>query len=413
MIKALHIINGLAIGGAEMNLVRLLGSMDRRRFENSVVSLRRIDSLTPRLRGLGIRTEMLDMRGLATAITSMPKLIGLIQEVRPHVVHTSMYHASLLGLLANRLAGNAPLIWSIHSSEQDFSTYSSGLKPVFRLLSRLASIPDAVVFNSYVSHQWHQQIGFKFRRWQLIPNGVDTHAFCPDSKARACLRSELGLTEDDLILGTVGRFHPQKDYPTFLRAFAKLCRTVRNAHAVIVGSGLTPANRELAQLAELLGIDNRLHMLGPRSDIQSIVGGFDLFVLASAFAETCPTVLIEAMACGVPCVATDVGDSARIIGDTGKIVPVRNASALAAACAEVLSTRCASSPASARQRIQERYSIEIMTKGFADLFEDLVNRRTQAAFDPDLMEPADLAMDANSTRLPRMKTSEPCVRRDR
>ncbi len=400
MIKALHIINGLAIGGAEMNLVRLLGAMDRRRFESTVVSLRPIGSLAPRLRGLGVRTEMLGMRGVTTALASMPKLIRLIKEVRPNVVHTSMYHASLLGLLANRFAGNAPLIWSVHSSELDFSTYSLGLKPVFKLLGHLASIPDAVVFNSYVSHQWHQQLGFKFRRWQLIPNGVDTNIFCPDSNAGAHLRRELGLIADDLIIGTVGRFHPQKDYPTFLRAFAELCHTVPNAHAVIVGPELNPANRELAQLGEILDIGSRLHMLGPRFDIQSIAAGFDLFVLASAFAETCPTVLIEAMACGVPCVTTDVGDSARIVADTGKIVSARNASALAAACAEVLSCLGASSSVAARRRIQERYSLEIMTKGFTDLFEDLVNRRTRAAFNRDSMEAADLAIDRNSTASP-------------
>ena len=211
------------------------------------------------------------------------------------------------------------------------------------------------------------------------------------------MRSEIGLRPDDLIVGTVGRFHAQKDYPTFLRAFAELCRIAPTAHAVMVGVNVTTANRDLVHLVQHLGISDRVHMLGLRLDIQSILPGLDLFVLASAFGETCPAVLIEAMACGVPCVATDVGDSARIVGDTGKIVPARNAAALAAACAEVLANRCASASAAARQRIQECYSLEIMTKGFTDLFEDLVNRRSGAALGRDSTDGTGLVTEDNPT----------------
>jgi len=378
-------------------LVRLLEGMDRKRFDNTVVSLLRIDTFAPQLHRLGIRTETLDIRGGTTVISSMPRLVRLIKDVRPDLVQTWMYHSNLLGLVANRFAGNAPLSWSVHASELDFSSYSLGLKLLFRLGARLASIPNATVFTSYPAQQWHESLGFKPRRWQYIPAGVDTSIFRPDSNARARLRSELGLPLDQLIVGIVGRFHAQKDYPTFLHAFAELCRVVSKAHAVMVGVNITPANRELVQLAQHLGIGDRVHMLGLRSDTQSILAGLDLFVLASAFGEACPTVLIEAMACGVPCVATDVGDSARIVGDTGKIVPTRNPSALAAACAEVLASRCAGASAAARRRIQECYSLEIMTQGFADLFEDLVGRRADAEVSTASMERAELAIEDNPT----------------
>jgi glycosyltransferase involved in cell wall biosynthesis len=397
MIKVLHVVNSLGTGGAELMLVRLLEGMDRKRFDNTVVSLLRIDTFAPKLHKLDIRTESLDIRGGTTVISSAPRLIRLIKDVRPDLVQTWMYHSNLLGLLANRRAGNAPLSWSVHSSELDFSTYSFGLKLLFKVGARLASMPNATVFTSYLAQQWHERLGFKPRRWQYVPAGVDTSIFRPDSHSRTSLRNELGLRHDELIVGTVARFHAQKDYPTFLRAFAELCRIVPTAHAVMVGADVTPANRGLVQLAQHLGIGDRVHMLGLRSDIQWIVGGFDLFVLTSAFGESCPTVLIEAMACGVPCVATEVGDSARIIGDTGKIVPVRNSSALAAACVEVLANRGASSSAAARQRIQECYSLETMTKRFADLFEDLAGRRPAEEGRYASMERTELAMEHNPT----------------
>ena len=201
-------------------LVRLLEGMDRRRFDNTVVSLLRIDTFAPKLHKLGIRTETLDIRGGAAVISSAPRLIRLMKDVRPDLVQTWMYHSNLLGLFANRRAGNAPLSWSVHSSELDFSTYSLGLKLLFKVGASLASMPNATVFTSYLARRWHESLGFKPRRWQYIPAGVDTRIFRPNSNSRTHLRSELGLRPDELIVGTVGRFHAQKDYPTFLRAFA-------------------------------------------------------------------------------------------------------------------------------------------------------------------------------------------------
>ena len=174
MTKVLHVINSLGTGGAELMLVRLLEGMDRKRFDNTVVSLLRIDTFAPRLHKLGIRTETLDMRGGATVISSLPRLIRLIRDVRPDLVQTWMYHSNLFGLFANRRAGNAPLSWSVHSSELDFSTYSLGLKLGFKLGARLASIPDATIFNSHNAQQWHQRRGFNSGagntfRMRLIP----------------------------------------------------------------------------------------------------------------------------------------------------------------------------------------------------------------------------------------------------
>lgn len=381
MTKVLHIVNSLGTGGAELMLVRLLQGMDRRRFENTVVSLLRIDTYAGDLHRLGIRTETLDLRGAGSALGGLPRLRGITREVRPDLVQTWMYHSNLMGLLATRVVNDAPLVWSVHSSELDFSTYSIGLKLLFKLSARMSSVPSAIVCTSHVARQWHERHGFKPRRWQYVPAGVDIETFQPDALARERLRSELGLRSNALIIGTAGRFHPQKDYPTFLRAFAALSREFPDAHALMAGVNVTTGNRGLTELARSLGIGERVHMLGLRADIASILAGMDLFVLASAFGESCPTVLLEAMACGVRCVATNLGDSARIVGDTGTIVPPRDPSALAQACIEVLRNRDGGSGITARDRIRQNYSLEHMAKAFGDLFDDLAGSRSSQAKD--------------------------------
>ncbi len=396
MIKVLHIVNSLGTGGAELMLVRLLQGMDRDRFENSLVSLLRIDTFAADLHQLGIGTETLDIRGTASALAAVPRLVRLIKEGRPDVVQTWMYHSNLMGLAATRTI-DVPLVWSVHSSELDFSTYSIGLKLLFKLNARLSSLPDAIVCTAQVAKDWHTSLGFKPRSWRCIPAGVDTDTFRPDSIAGARLRSELGLSSNALILGTAGRFHPQKDYPTFMRAFARVSRKIPDAHAVMAGVNVSADNRELDALARQLGIRDRVHMLGLRRDLQAILAGTDLFVLASAFGESCPTVLIEAMACGVPCVATNIGDSARIVGDTGKIVAPRDPAALAEACLQMLGNRHQSLSAAARDRIRENYSRELMATGFSDLFEELVEGSAAAKQSRRTTDQTQLAGDARST----------------
>ncbi len=398
-LKVLYIINSLDVGGAEMNLVRLLEAIDPRRFASTVVSLRPADALGSRLRRIGIRTEALEVRNLGTAISKLPKLRRLIREIRPDVIQTSMYHSNLVGVFASRFAPKPALSWSMHASDLDFSTYSPVLKLAFRLGARLARIPNVTVFNSYVSHRWHQLLGFKFGRCRYIPNGVDGAIFRPDPVAHLRLTSQLTLPSNVVLIGAVGRDHPQKDYPNFLRAFAELRRSKPNAHAVMAGLNLDRANRGLVQLAGSLGISGQLHLLGPRSDIQSMLAGLDLFVLSSAFGEACPSVLIEAMSCGVPSVTTDVGDSARIVGGTGKIVPARDAQALAGACLDLLENRGPAASAAARRRIQDRYSLEMMTNGYCDLFEDLVGRRTGMRHSPVTRDSSNRFFQTTAPRL--------------
>jgi glycosyltransferase involved in cell wall biosynthesis len=170
----------------------------------------------------------------------------------------------------------------------------------------------------------------------VIPNGFDLSVFRPDPSARVSVRSELKLEAESLLVGMFGRNEPQKDHGTFMSAASKLLKVYPNIHFVLCGNGVTAQDPTLTRWIEMGQLGGHCHLLGPRSDIPRLTAALDVATLSSAFGEAFPLVVGEAMASGVSCVATDVGDSALMIGDTGRIVPIRNPEAFARAIEELL-----------------------------------------------------------------------------
>jgi glycosyltransferase involved in cell wall biosynthesis len=163
----------------------------------------------------------------------------------------------------------------------------------------------------------------------VIPNGFDVKSFKPDQIARRGLREELRLADDTPLIGQIGRFDPQKDYHNFIQAAALLRATHPETRFVLCGDGLTQENSQVRDWIEEAGLDSRVHLLGRRDDVARVHAALDVLTLCSAFGEGFPNVVGEAMASGVPCVVTDVGDSAMIVGDTGRVVPARDPGGLA------------------------------------------------------------------------------------
>jgi glycosyltransferase involved in cell wall biosynthesis len=220
----------------------------------------------------------------------------------------------------------------------------------------------------------HIQYGYPREKCLDIPNGFDLNVFKPDPSARARLHDELGLAPNIRIIGSVGRFHPQKDYGNLVRAFGQLKE--KNTHLVLIGNGLSKDNEELAGWIKEAGIGDRISLLGLRSDVQKLMPGFDLLVLSSCNIEAFPTVIGESMCCEVPCVATNVGDSARIMGDTGLCVPPRDSKALAAAVDEMLALppeELAKRGIEARKRIGDNFSLESMIQKYESLYNQLAS----------------------------------------
>jgi glycosyltransferase involved in cell wall biosynthesis len=366
-----HLITGLDIGGAERMLTRLAIRTDRDRFTTAVVSMTDTGKMGPILVDAGIAVEALGMRrGLADP-SGLARLLKILRRERPRVLQTWLYHADLLGLAA-RWLGHAPgLVWNIRCSE------SIGSNAVRLALSRFSRTPDAVVVNSLAGQRFHQTLGYRARRWEHIPNGIDTSELRPDAAARRRLRAALGIAEDMVAIGLPARYHPMKDHMTFLAAAAELARRRSEVRFLLVGAGIEPGNRELAAAIAAHGLTLRVRLLGERRDMAAVYPAFDIAGLSSAFGEGWPNVIGEAMSCGLPCAATDSGDTAEIVGRTGLVVPPRNAPALAAAWERL----AALGPdgrralgASARERIVRHYDLAAIIGRYEALYDEISRR---------------------------------------
>lgn len=375
--RVTHVITGLEVGGAELMLLRLVTACDRTRFAHDVVSLTSRGPVAPMLEAQGVPVRALGMRRGGFDAGAPFRLARHLRLSGSDLVQSWMYHADLVAGLAGRLAGGVPTVWGLTTSNLEAGESSSMTRFARWLCIRLAGrLPRAIVSCAEASRQVHVALGYPAERIQVIPNGVDTAVFKPDPEARAALGEKLKLAPDTTIIGTVGRWDAQKDYGTLIAAAGQLCRqgSAADSHFVLCGQGLERRNEVLAGWIDAAGLAERISLLGPRQDVAQLVPGFDVMTLSSAYGEACPLAVLEAMACAVPCVVTDVGDSASLVGDTGRVVAPREAATLAAAWAALIEAGPEARRtlgAKARQRILENYRIEDIAARYAGLYQEL------------------------------------------
>jgi glycosyltransferase involved in cell wall biosynthesis len=363
-IPVLHLITDLDRGGAETMLARLVCATDRARFRSIVVSLTDRGTLGPEIAAAGVAVHALGMRRAIPPLIPFIRLLRLIRGERPRLLQTWLYDADFMGLLAAWLTPRLPLLWNLRGSDFGVAEYGMRMPSVRRFLALFSRRPAVVLVNSRAGQRFHEAVGYRPRRWELVPNGFDTDVFRPDPAARLRQRRTLGVAPATLLVGMIARVDPMKDHPTFLAAAARVAATEADAAFLLAGRG----TESLPVPSALAG---RCHALGERRDLPEILPALDLAVLSSAFAEGFPNVIGEAMAAGVPCIATDVGDAAAIIGDTGAIVPPRDPAALADAILAWLARGAgerAAAGAAARQRIVDRYSLASVVARYEALY---------------------------------------------
>ena len=344
--------------------------MDRALFPSSVVSLRPEGPVGTAIEELGISVDYRDVRGAASAAADFSFLVRALRKKRPQLVQTWMYHADLVGGLAARLAGVGRVVWGIQASELDPRSDKTSRR-VARLCAPLSRfVPDAIVSNSFSALQNHVLRGYLEPKISVIPSGFEVPK---DSEDRSAIRVDLGIPTDAFVIGRAGRFSPVKDYESFVRAAGLVARTSPNVHFLLCGEGLTPANEELSGWVRAAGVTDRVHLLGRRTDMPRVYAAMDL-ACSSSYAEGFPSVVGEAMASGIPVVATDAGDSAHLVGDTGLVIPIRDHQALA----DALETFVRMSDDArrdlgqrAKARIVEQFSIESMADSYAELYQQL------------------------------------------
>lgn len=377
-LKVTHIITGLATGGAEMMLYKLLSALDPAEFSLQVISLRSEGAMAERIRALGVPVEALDMPPGMPQLSGIRRLTQLLRQQQPDVVQTWMYHADLLGGLVARFAGRPPLVWNIRNSTLDPETSKRSTRWTVKACAAFSGRwPLRIVSCSETARDLHCSLGYDAAKMIVIPNGFDLSRFKPDTAARQSLREELGLPLETLLIGAVGRFDPQKDYPMLIAAAGWLHAAHPDIHFLLCGKGLSAKNAELTGWIEARGMQKHFHLLGQRSDMPRITAGLDLATSSSAYGEAFSNVIGEAMACEVPFVATDVGDAALILGETGKVVPPREAAALAAAWNALLSLPAgefAVLGTAARQRVEQNFSLPLVAGQYAALYRELAGK---------------------------------------
>jgi glycosyltransferase involved in cell wall biosynthesis len=372
-IKVLHVITDLNVGGGEMVLYRLLKDINLTRFENLVVSLIPPGKVGEKIQALGVPVYSLKMRSGFPSLRGFFSLVGLLRHESPDLVQTWLYHADLLGLLAAGTTG-LPVLWNIRAANMDMSRYRWLSRLVRYLCIRLSGWPMAVVVNSRSGQAFHENLGYRPRRWVYIPNGIDTDQFRPDQSARTALRSELDLAPDALLIGLIARFDPMKDHENFLLAAGFLAEKLPDVHFVLAGNEVDPANPFFGKYLESKELHGRLHLLGQRDDTPRLMAALDIASLSS-YGEGFPNAIAEAMSCGTPCVVTDTGDSAYLVEKTGMVVAPKDPQALAEGWQQMIALGPEgrqSLGAAARQRIQLNFHQDTITRQYEQLYESLM-----------------------------------------
>lgn len=370
------VITNLTVGGAEAMLLKLLQHMDRSQIEPVVISLIGRGEIGPRIAELGIPVHELGMSRGVPNPAMLLKLAGLLYRVKPDIVHTWMYHADLVGGLAARLARCPHLVWGLHHSNLSPSQNKRSTLWVVKACAFLSRwIPEQITSCAYRAKVVHAEAGYANHKIHVIPNGFEMDRFQPDDGARDSVRAELQLGRAAALVGMIGRYDPQKNHAGFIKAALRMHASRPDVHFIMAGTGVDPDNSALnASLALHPALRSRMHLLGRREDMPRLMASLD--VLASpSNGEAFPMVVGEAMACGVPCVVTDVGDSAVIVGSTGRVVPAGSMDELANEVMDLLTlspVERALLSQQARARIAAEYEIAHVARLYQMFYERLM-----------------------------------------
>ena len=377
MIKILFISTALSTGGAEIMLYQLLSRIDRTNFEPIVVSLTGKDTYGKLIEELNIPVHTLKINPGQLPLNKIGQLSRIIHQQQPDLIQGWMYHGNIAAQFSSSISGKKiPVLWSIHHSIHSLGSEKLLTQALIRLGSLTAQFVSKIAFVSQKSREQHQKLGYPAENSCSIPNGFDISSFKPSSAIRKQFRQELCLAPESILIGSIARYHPMKDHANFLKAARILLTEFPDTNFLLVGTDVNRQNPSLTNLIAELNIGDRIHLLGERRDIPKIIPALDIMTSSSAFGEAFPLVIGEAMSCGVPCVVTDIGDSASIVGDTGKVVSPKNPQALANGWKNLILLGAEGRKTlgiKARQKVIEHYSRDKVVAQYEHLYHQVLN----------------------------------------
>jgi glycosyltransferase involved in cell wall biosynthesis len=378
--KIVYIITDLSIGGAQMMLYKLLSRMSQERFTPVVISLMEDGTVGDRIQALGIPIYPIGMKSGKPTPASIWRFIRTVRQLKPDLLQGWMYHGNLAAQLAKGFVSRpVSVLWNVRNSLYSFNYEKAGTEAVIQLCAKLSDWPNQIIYNSKISANQHEKVGYRAHKSVVIPNGFDTEIFASSSEAVSSVRRELGIPISTLLIGLIGRYHPVKDHATFLQAAALLLKNYPDLSVqfILSGSEVDGDNESLCTLVKELEIVEQIHLLGERQDIPRLTAALDI-ASSSSYTEAFSNVIGEAMSCGVPCVVTDVGDSAWIVGNTGRVVPPRNPEALAIAWKELIDLGAEGRAVlgkAARARVIEHFSLDSVVGQYEALYESVSSQK--------------------------------------
>lgn len=368
--KLLFLITGLAFGGAETQLVNLAISLKKRGWEVRVVSMLPPQAFTEELKEAGIPLSTLNMRRGIADPRAVFRLVKILREWRPDIVHSHMIHANLLARIARIFYRIPVLICTAHNIDEG----GRWREIAYQLTDFLADLTTNV---SQAAVERYIRVGAVPKgKIRHVPNGIDTAKFKPDEVVVKRLRNELGIN-DCFVWLAVGRFEEAKDYPNMLQAFKMVVDKKQDTLLLLAGQG--SLLEETRKLANELDLEDKVQFLGVRRDVPDLMNAADAYVMSSAW-EGMPMVLLEAEACGLPVVATEVGGNGEVIlnNKSGYVVPPGDSEALAAAMMKMMALSEVERRAmgrAGRAHIEANYSLERVVDQWEELYRQLLQRK--------------------------------------
>jgi len=375
--KILHVITALNYGGAEAMLSKLVAQhrITPGIQETVVLSLRPPGPVGKAMIADGILVESLDLRHFWQLPHAFGALAAAARRHQPDIVQGWMYHGNIAATAAVSVSsGTPPLIWNVRHSLHDIGREKLSTQAVIGLGAKLSRRPHAIIYNSSAAVGQHIERGYDPSKAVVIANGFDHHRFRPDDTDRT-VRQRLcalcGISPTSIVVALVARRHPMKDHETAIKAAGLARQMGHDVHLILAGDGTDRLPARLLRTCEQWLPANRLSLLGDRRDVAEWLPGCDIVLLSSAWGEGFPNILGEAMASGVACVTTNVGDSSTIIGDSGICVPIGDSTAMATAIAEL----SAMGPEGRRHigargpaRVEAEYSLPVIAARYVDLY---------------------------------------------
>lgn len=358
-IRVLFVGRSLDIGGMERQLVETARGLLDRGWHVTVILFYGEGELVKELERAGIACESLRKKGRWDILRPMLRLVRLVRGLRPDFIYSYLVGPNLLVAICKPFLGAARLVWGVRVSNLDLSAHDYFWRLTFAVSRWVASAVDLIIVNSDEGRLFHARMGYPVEKMIAIPNGIDTDRFVPDRASAVGLRKQWASHGTQLV-GMVANLRPMKDHENFIRALRFLDERV---HFVCVGGGAREVREHLERLADSIGVADRIIWAGEREDMTQVYNALDVVCLSSSDGEGFPNVLGEALACGVPCVATDVGDSALVVDDYGIIVPPKDPLSLASAIQEILARGLAQDEdfvSSSRDWVVRRFSCDAL-----------------------------------------------------